>query len=65
MYQVKRNGDVVEVLDWKGETIYSVPSTTFILYRSGNSPAILSSKVSQLNDEQLLIALAQSVKLSI
>jgi hypothetical protein len=65
MYSVGRDGNRVTVVDWNGKVIYSVAPDAIVIYRTDPSGAVLSAKVSELTDQQLLASLANAVKLAI
>ena len=62
MYQVHRANGQVTISDWNGKVMYLTFDNSIVLYKH-TSGAILSERVSKMQDDVLLIALATAVKL--
>ena len=60
MYRIKRENGRVVIFDWQGNAIYKAEDGDLVLYRDNG---VLTAKVGDLNDHQLLAALATAVKL--
>jgi hypothetical protein len=64
MYKVKREDGNVKVFDEDGREVYAGDAQSFIIYRSDSKDTVLDvSKIKDLSDDKLLLALATAVRL--
>jgi hypothetical protein len=61
MYSVSKDGTRIVIRNWKDEVVYSADPDSIIIYESGGGP--ITSKIKDLTDEQLLLALTKAIKL--
>jgi len=61
MYRVSKDGNLIVIVDWKGNVVYSVDPDSIVVYEEAGKR--LTAKVGSLSDEKLLLALTNSVKL--
>ena len=60
MYEIERKENEV-IIRKGGHAVYSAPLTAYIIYKSGDDQLV--SKVKDLTDEKLLLALANVIEI--
>ena len=65
VYKIMRNGGRTVIMDWNGKAVFSTEDDAYVLYRDATSDILFTSRVADLNDAQLLQALATLVKLDL
>ncbi|MBV8807431.1 MAG: hypothetical protein JO033_02055 [Acidobacteriaceae bacterium] len=65
MYEIERKDGRVTISDWNGKAIYRISETAYIAYRNEPAPNITVAQVKSLRDDELVAALAQSVKVAL
>ena len=64
MYKIVREDQKVQILDWNGKIIYSVPEDAIVVYVNAVGKTD-TAKANKMSDEQLLLALSKAVKLDL
>jgi len=65
MYSVERKEGRIRIIDWNGQTVYSVDENSYVVHRPGSTNEIQATQAKALTDQQLLVALAKAEKIGL